>query len=133
MPGERNQWYTSGYTVDDTQPDNPTFKWLDDQGFGSNVFWTDPLSPKTDNGKYVVYKYADTGNHQEQPGYFWVRDAGLIPRAFICEINKADSEVINSVSRNFGKLHYIVQNKVRFCYEALWFSKLIMDLRCHIK
>lgn len=103
-PGSRQQWYTSGRTVPGTPRNDPTFIWADNSDFGSRIQWLNPEAPQTDTGDYVVYKYADTGNRQDQPGFFWVRDNGLLPRAFICEINKVDADVITSKARDFGKI-----------------------------
>ena len=103
VPGFRNQWYTSGRTVAGTPDNDPTFIWADGNGFGSTVYWTTPESPKTPNGDYVVYQYTDDGDHEAQPGYFWIRDNGLVPHAFICEVNQNDADLISSKARDFGK------------------------------
>ncbi|XP_067932128.1 contactin-like [Watersipora subatra] len=100
-PDNRQQWYTSGRAEPGTPRNNPYFIWADKTDFGSRVFWTNEESAKADNGDYVVYKYADTGIHESQPGYFWVRDDGLLPRPFICEIFKDDAILLTSKPRDF--------------------------------
>lgn len=100
-PDERNMWYTSGYREPSSLTTSPTFLWLDGTTLGSMTRWRNPEAPQTDTGDYITYTYEDTGVHEDQPGFFWVRDQGALPRAFICEISKINAEKINSKDRDF--------------------------------
>jgi len=83
-PGQHNTWYTSGHVQPNSISTSPTFQWLDGTGFGST-------------------QYDDTGNHHDQPGYFWVRGVGEIKRAYICEILKVHTTLISSETRSFSE------------------------------
>ncbi|KAF6038307.1 CNTN3 [Bugula neritina] len=92
-----NQFVQNWFSINDDKPG---------QLVGWNRFWFHSLldytrNPQADTGDYVVYQYDDTGNHQDQPGYFWVRGVGEIKRAYICEILKVEATEINSNARDF--------------------------------
>lgn len=95
--------------------------WLDGSGFGTAVNWRDPEAPRTDTGDYVTYIYDDVGIHQDQPAFFWVRDKGDVPRSYICEISKSNSDKINSKERDFSE------------YNAFLCLKIYGSSQCFIK